>query len=163
MTFPVVTAAAAARYATQAFAEIASAERSAIAPEDAQALAVEMKELLLNAERALRILQGSAPASAAGQLGEAKQAAGHAAHCIGRAYFPTSEPTAAQDGYSRITDAAEIETIPHGVELVVDGTVYKVSRMDNSKTFVRDLQGTAFMHPATFLETFAGTPVYRRH
>lgn len=163
MTVPAITAATSARYAAQAFAEIATANQTAISPEDAQALAGEMRELLLSTQRALRIIQGNAPAAAAGELQEAKHAAGHAARSIERAYSPNPGPTAAEDGYTPVTGAEEIEAMTHGTELVVEGTVYRVSRMTDCQTYVRDLQGTAFMPPARFIDVFAGTPIYRRH
>ena len=113
-------------------------------------------------QQALRIIQGNVPAAAAGELQEAKHATGHAARSIERAYSPTPGPTAAEDGYTPVTGADEIKAMPHGTELVVEGTVYRVSRMTGCQTYVRNLQGTAFTPPAQFIEVFAGTPIYRR-
>ena len=163
MTVPALTAATSARYAAQAFAEIATANQTTITPENAQALAGEIRELLLSTQQALRIIQGNVPAAAAGELQEAKHATGHAARSIERAYSPTPGPTAAEDGYTPVTGADEIKAMPHGTELVVEGTVYRVSRMTGCQTYVRNLQGTAFTPPTQFIEVFAGTPIYRRH
>ncbi|MUK01808.1 hypothetical protein GM708_07580 [Vibrio cholerae] len=93
----------------------------------------------------------------ASDLRDAKYSAAAAVRSLFHAYqAPLSATTAVTpaDGITVITKATEIEALAHGRELIVDGTVFKVSRTDGCQTYVRDLPGIDFMHPAQFIEMF---------